>query len=351
MLSNETKIGLLTAISIVLLIWGYQFLKGKNILSSSQLFYVEYEDINRLKPSTPVVINGFQVGIVSDIYFTENMETIEVVLDVRDDISIPKNTIAQITSASIMGDKAITLLFDKPCKGNDCAQSGDRLKGTMKGLLGTMIGEPTEVDAYMGAVKNNLGDIVDTLKTKVMGEGGEGDATMDDLKVIIANLKSTTSQLDRLMAASSSKLTGVLGNMDALSANLKNSNAEITGIINNFNTFSAQLKDADVGKTLAKASTAMDGASDALTSMKTTLASADGAVKDLSAVLQKVNGTEGTLGMLMNDDKMYNDLERTIKNMDFLLQDIRLHPERYRRVLSKKKMPYEKIESDPAFQE
>ena len=110
-----------------------------------------------------------------------------------------------------------------------------------------------------------------------------------------------------------------------------------------------KLAKTDIEGAVNKASTAMDGASGAIASLETTLASADEMVKNLNAVLTKVNNSEGTLGLLMNDKQMYNDLARSLKNLDFLLQDFRLHPERYRRILSKKKMPYEAPTEDPAF--
>jgi len=109
MFSHETKIGLLVIIATALAIWGFKFIKGKNILSSSTLLYVEYDEIDRLATSTPVTIQGYQVGIVADIKFknVNNKQIVEVMLDVDSGIKIPKNATASIVATGIMGGKAV----------------------------------------------------------------------------------------------------------------------------------------------------------------------------------------------------------------------------------------------------
>lgn len=350
MLSNETKIGLLTIVSLALLVWGYKFLKGKNILSNSTLLYVEYEDVDQLTVSSPVLRNGFQVGIVGDIQFKENMSTLEVTLDLYDNISVPKNAVANIVSTGFMGGKAIILEFGAPCSGNNCAESGDRLQGSTKNLVSSLLGEPKDLKPYMNTVEENIGGIVDSIKNNIVDPNGEPNPTVEDVKATIANLKSATARLDRLMATSDAKLNTIVSNAASITSNLEQNNDKINGILANVSSLTNNLSKADLAATVNKTNKAMDGASEAITSLKSTLTSADNAVNGLSNILTKVNNNEGTLGMLVNDKEMYNSLERTLDNMDFLLQDIRLNPQRYRRILSKKKMPYEAPENDPAFE-
>ena len=142
-LSNEGKIGLLAIITIALFIWGLKFLKGQNILSASKNIFVEYKNIDQLKVSSPVLINGFEVGVVKDIYLKpEDLNTIIVVLNIKGKIIFPKNAVAMIVNAGLMGGKAVEIRYSNPCNGGDCVVSGDYLKGETEGLLQSMLGRP-----------------------------------------------------------------------------------------------------------------------------------------------------------------------------------------------------------------
>lgn len=349
-MSNETKIGLLAVIAISLLIWGYKYIKGKNILKTSTYLYIQYEDIDMLTTSTPVIIQGVQVGIVSDLYFKNNKagkQMVEVVLDIEKGVNVPKNTIADIKATGFMGGKAVELVFDRPCSGADCAQSGEYIQGRLKGLMSSMV-DPNDMNLYVDAVRENVGGIVDSVKQKITG-GGEGSETMDSVDDIIANLKSITRNLDVMMAKSSGKIDGLLANMESITASIAASNTQIKNIIGNSEKFTQKLGAMDMNATMTKANTALDGTSATMTKLQGTLSNADTAMKELSGLLAKVGGNEGTLGKLINDPAIAKNLEETLIHVNALTQDIRLHPERYRRILSKKTPAYSKPDSDPAL--
>lgn len=341
MFSNETKIGLLVIIAAALMIWGFKFIKGKNILSSSTILYVEYDEIDRLATSTPVTIQGFQVGIVADIYFKKknDKQVVEVKLDIESDIKVPKYATASIVATGIMGGKAVVLDFDRPCDGADCAKSGDHLNGVFKNVLASMM-STEDLGGYMNEVKTNVGPIVDTLKSRFTSDG-EGQQTMADVQDIIANLKSASSSLEKLMRNSSGKIDGLLANLESITGTINSSQTDIKGIISNANSFSAKMNALDLDKTLSKANTALDATPELMDKLKGTLSEADKAAQELTGLMKKVSDGEGTVGKLLSDDQLYTDLEKAMSNLDLLLQDFRLHPERYRRILSKKKIPYE----------
>ncbi len=341
MFSHETKIGLLVIIATALAIWGFKFIKGKNILSSSTLLYVEYDEIDRLATSTPVTIQGYQVGIVADIKFknVNNKQIVEVMLDVDSGIKIPKNATASIVATGIMGGKAVVIDFDNPCEGASCVQSGDKLRGQFKNVLSSMM-STEDLGGYMNEVKSNVGPIVDTLKSRFTSNG-EGQQTMADVQEIIANLKSATGSLDKLMRNSSGKIDGLLANLESITSTINSSQTDIKGIITNANSFSAKMNALDLDKTLSKANTALDATPELMDKLKGTLTEADKAAQQLTGLMQKVSNGEGSVGKLLSDDQLYTDLEKAMQNLDLLLQDFRLHPERYRRILSKKKIPYE----------
>lgn len=341
MFSNETKIGLLVIVAAAMVIWGYKFVKGKNILNSSTLLYVQYEEVDRLATSTPVTIQGFQVGIVSDIYFKvkDGEQVVEVVLDIESDIKIPKTAFANIVATGIMGGKALEIEFDKPCTGNDCAQDGDMLRGNFKSVIASMM-SPDDLGGYMNEVNQNVGPLVDTLKSKFAGNA-EGSQAVEDVKVIISNLRKMTTSLDQLMRNSSGKIDGLLANLEGITSTINSSQTDIKGIISNANSFSAKMNALNLDETLSKANKALDSTPELMEKLKGTLGEADKAAQELSGLMQKVGNGEGTLGKLLTDEQLYTDIEKAMQNLDLLLQDFRLHPERYRRILSKKKIPYE----------
>jgi len=348
-MSNETKIGLLAVVAVAMLIWGFKFLKGKNILSSSNYLYAQYNNVDQLSPSSPVLINGFQIGIVSNIYFKDDMQGLEVELDIDKGVKIPKNAVANIVSTGIMGGKGVIINFDKPCNGEDCAKSGDFLVGKTKGMLSSMIGDPKDINGYMGVMRDNASILVDTLRAKFSDPDAEGAQSVDDIKTIIANLKTTTFQLNRIMTSSTGKIDLMLGDLQSLAANLKTNNSKINSIIANADQFSGQLKNVDISTTLTKANDALASATLAINDLKGTLASADETMQGVNSFVGKVNGGEGTLGMLVNDEELYNNIDKAVKNLDFLLQDVRLNPKRYTRVLSKKQVPYVLPADDPVL--
>jgi len=345
-MSNETKIGLLTVIAVSLLIWGFKFLQGQNMLSSSSFLYAKYENVDRLTTSEPVLINGFQVGRVSQIYFAEDMKTLEVEMEIDNGIDIPKTAIAEIVSTGMMGGKGIILQFDGACSGANCAASGDYLNGNTKSMIASMIGNPKDLNPYIDVMKNGVTGVVDTLKAQMSDPNGETNQSVDDVKVIIANLKSMTGKLDRMMSQSSGKIDALLSNMESITSNINSSNGQIKSMIANADAMTDnlnnQLKSVNLSETMGKANTAMDGANGAITDLQSTMESASETMTKLTAILDKVNNNQGTLGMLVNDKTLYNDINKSVKNLDLLLEDVRLHPKRYTRIFSKKEIRYQK---------
>ena len=128
-MSYELRIGLLAAICIAVTVWGYKFMKGKNILNPSNYYYAEYENIDELSSTSPVLIRGLRVGTVSEVRLSEDMKRIIATLDINKGVRIPKNTEALVVNTSIMGGKAVVLDVKSRCEGDACAKRGDVLPG------------------------------------------------------------------------------------------------------------------------------------------------------------------------------------------------------------------------------
>ena len=327
-MSKETRIGLLIVVTLGLLIWGYKFLKGKNLLSSAQTFYVEYDEVEGLNVSTPVQLHGFQVGTVQDMYMNDELSKVIVVLDIKGNVKVPKETTAEIITTSFMGGQAVRLNYNNfRCVGDDCAQSGDYLRGVTKGMLASMVG-PEQAEEYVNIVKDGLDDIIDTLESNFDNDSELGQ-TLDQVKLTVSNLSRTSGRLDNMLAASSGDIQATISNLEHISGTLKDGSAQIKTVLANAENVTSQLSEADWKGTV-------DGANDAVANLKKTLATADKAIAGLDVVLKKVNSGEGSLGKLVNETELYENLNDLSKSFNLLSHDIRIHPERYRRILSKK---------------
>ena len=350
-MSREIKLGAFAFIVLLVSIWGYTFLKGKNPLKKSYTFETVYGNVMSLSKSSKVFINGYVVGSVLDVDLNkDNLKEMIVSFNVEGDYKIPKNAIVEQVNDGLMGGKVLSISFDKQCSGADCAQKGDRLQGRTIGLLGSMIGAG-EVNEYTSALGTELNSIVANLGT----EDGEGalNQTIIDLQKTMENMAVLTETTNRIMNQSAKNLNNTMQNMSDITGNLAQSNEQITAMLQNFNQVSAQLKNANVGNTVTATTNTLDEAKKAMTQLQGTIANADEAMQNLNTLMTKASTGDGTLSRLLNDKELYNNLESTSKNLSFLLQDFRLNPSRYVNVSvfgKRNKDPYVKPENDPAFQ-
>jgi len=335
-LNRETKIGLLAVISLALLVWGIQYLKGINILANNLILYAEYDNVAGMRVGTPVHINGFEVGLVSQIRQKEdNPERLVVELNLNRGLKIPRDAVAEITPASFMGGHYVNLVFEGTCTEGTCAERGDTIQGRTLGLLASTV-STQDLENYMETLNKGLARMLDTLSNK-LAQSQELEGTLSDVQATVSNLKSATARLDQLLAGNVQR---TLQNVESLTATLEASNAQIENLLRNASSFSDQLATLDLQKTLQTTD-------EALRQLDGTLQTAQNALSSLDDLLQRLGDGPGTLPMLLNDPEMAASLRRTNKHLELLLQDMRLHPERYFR-LGKKRKPYTP-ENDPAL--
>lgn len=338
-MSNETKIGILTVVAVTLSILGYKFIMGQNIFTTSTLLNVEYEQVDNLVSSSPIQINGYQVGIVSKVFLKEDMSTIGVILNINKGIKIHKNAVAEIVSASIMGGKMIRIVNNPPCNGADCVQSGDQIRGRTIGILNSMMPQE-DMQNYLTFVKDNLGDAYDTLNAKLRDpdpNNGIGQ-TVRDLQGSLANLRATTDQLNGLMLASSGKIDRTLTNFEKISSTIGNNTDKINTILASADDFGKQLATLDLKSTMSKADSTMASANLAVDQLTLTLQTADKAMADVQLMLAKVKKGEGNVGLLLNDEKLYHNLNSMSMRLDSFLTDFQDKPYRYMPLKSRNKV-------------
>jgi phospholipid/cholesterol/gamma-HCH transport system substrate-binding protein len=336
---REAKIGLLGFTALFLLIWGYQYLKGVSMFSTNTILYAEYDNVNALRLSTPIYIDGLQVGLVSDIYQKpENPRKIVVEMNIESERMIPKDAVAEIAVLSMMGDLKVDLTYSSTCSGPDCAQTGDYLTGITKGTLASMVGLDNVKD-YVNIATDGLSEIFKELEKQIKDNEKIGQ-TMNDLSASMANLKSMTGRMDNLLATSSGSLKSTLANFQTISDTISASSSSIKSLIQNADGFAGKMNDLELDETLNEAKVTF-------TKLQSTLASADKMVEELNGLIKKAKNDDGAISMLMSDEKFAGDLKVTVNDLQLLLQDLRLNPKRYLGPLAKKKK-YEKPEEDPS---
>lgn len=299
-ISNETKVGALTAIAITLLILGFNFLKGKPIFEKSFKVYAVFKTVEGLSVSNAVMINGLQIGKVYEMQETDrDLSGILVTLNLNKSINIPKNSVAHI-SGSLLGNTTLDIDMGNA---TSFIRNGDTIAtNATLGLLDQVKGG---LDPAMVKINASLQTLDSVLK--LIGNVFD-PRTQNNFQSIFANLAVSTAQLNSLLNTQTGALAQTLSNASAFTGNLKKNNDTITQIFANLKNTTGKLAGLELQQTLTKL---------------------DAAVTELNTTLNKVNHSDGTLGLLMNDKKLYNNLTSTTNSLNILLQDFRVHPRRY----------------------
>lgn len=347
-MSREIKIGILTLIVLVSMIWGYTFLKGRNLLSPATELFTTYSDVTDLTVSSPVMVNGFKVGTVTKIKLNpSDVKKMDVFYLIDNEYNIPKDAVANLKSLGFVSGKGIFLEFEEPCTGSSCAKSGDEIKGKVVGLLGAMFGED-EMSNYSSELTASVRSIIANIGSK--DEPGALNETIRQLEVISKNLAAISISTNKLMQQSSENIEKTIANIAVVTNGLANSNQKLEGIISNVNKVSGDLASSNLGNTVEQANATLSSSKVAIDELKSTLTSTTNTLKDLSAVLSKLDKGDGSMAKLMNDKQLYNNLEAASKNLSLLLQDLRLNPKRYAHfsIFGKKQEVYMMPDEDPA---
>ena len=301
-ISNETKIGALTAIAITILILGYSFLSGNDVFSGSDKFYAIYKSVDGLSVSKPVLVHGFPIGHVSKMSLQPDGRTV-VEFKVLDKYKVPSNTLAKLVSTDLLGNKAIVFEYGNS---NTYAEDKDTLRADIQGSLAESL-QPiqTKAENLIAKLDSSLASI-----NKILNPNFQKN--VDRSFVSIANslqtLEGTTKKIDNLIASQTTHINGVLANTEVVSANLKTSSQHIAGITANFEKVSNDVANANIKQTLDNTNKAM---------------------ANLQEAINKINSNKGTLGLLLSDDKMYNNLRDASNNLNSLIIDLKAHPKRY----------------------
>ena len=307
-LSKEVKVGIVTTIAIAFFIYGFNFLKGKDFFSSQRKFYAVYNDIDGLVEANPLLINGFRVGMVGKIQLmNDTTGRILVSLIVDDEVNIPKNSVAKVVSSDLLGSKAVQLILGS---GTNYAESGDTLVAAQEDNLKAAVNKtiaPLQKKAE-GLISSI--DSVMVVVQQVFNESARQNLSksFENIKDAIASLETTSYRLDTLVSNEKSKISNILSKINHLAATLDNNSDKLANVIQNFSNISDSL---------------------AQSNLKQAINNADVALSQASSIMTKINKGEGSLGLLVNNDSLYRKLDKSSEDLDKLLKDLRINPERY----------------------
>ena len=293
-MNKEFKIGLVVVVVTSMLIIGINYLKGLNIFSNHQLYYAEYKDIGGLQVGSSVMVNGYQVGMVGDIeLLIEKDQSLLVTLRLDKKINLPINTDSRIINQDLMGTKGISLIIGDA---TTFLNVGDTLLSSMQGSL------QDEVNAQILPLKNKAEELIAsvdsvvTVITSVLSKDARESLTksLESLDNTFLTMSQTMIKVNLIVDQNDDRISSIV-------KNLEENNDKITNILNNF---------SDLSDNIAKSN------------IKNLLAS-------LGEVSKKISDSEGSLGMFINDKDLYLNLEKSSKELEALIKDIKINPKRY----------------------
>lgn len=291
---------------------GVNYLKGFNPFSPSSTYYAQYEKIDGLAVSNPVLVNGFKVGQVTQVKFNPKGDgSLVVAFDIAEsELKLARNSKAKIVSSDLFGTKAIDLIAGDA---TELAQPGDTLLSELEvGLAEAVRIELMPLKNKTDQLIDGVDDILENLKAVF-----EADATLglptafESIQRTVESLERTSLKLDEMVAENRSTLASIMRNVDGITTNLKNHNAELSNVMENFSQISDSLAAVNFAETIQRANSTL---------------------KQVDEITRKINNGEGTLGQLVNSDSLHAGLVATNEELQYLINDLYLNPWRYVRV-------------------
>jgi len=296
-ISKTTKIGILTTTCIAILIWGMNYLSGRDIFKSERIYYAQYSNVGGLAASTDITLNGFKVGYVRDIYFANDRSgNLIAKLAITKDFDLPLGTKAEIVSSDILGSRGVQLTLGK---GDEYHQPYDTLLTSLEADLKAQVSEQLAPLMIKGErLLASLDSAVSNISL-IFNEESRKNLTES-----FARINNTM----KLIEGEKENIAATIQNLKKITENLNNNSEKLDIIFANVSDFS-----------------------DTLTSLKlkTTITNIDAAIGNLKQISEKIDSGRGTMGKLINDPLLYHNLTSTTENLNRLVVDLRQNPKKY----------------------
>ncbi|GAB4379002.1 MAG: MCE family protein [Salibacteraceae bacterium] len=301
---NEIKVGALIIVAVAMLYFGLHYLKGLDVFHKPNIYYAVYEKVDGLSTDNSVMLNGVKVGRVAELQLLPHKNNeILVKIDIsQKGLMLPDSTSAIIVNLDLLGSKGIELRLSEK---NTYYQPGDTLVSGIEKELKSVVEEKlAPVQAQIELLIEETRDIMAVLQITV----GNINETVQTADKAIKKIDHATQSVDHMVVEQNQKISEVLGNLSAITANIRANSSQINDILANVATISDSLTRANYALAIQNASNAL---------------------QQVDSLVTLINNGEGSLGMLVHDDKLYKNLEQAALEIDKLAEDLRINPERY----------------------
>ncbi|MBG65391.1 MAG: hypothetical protein CMP73_01865 [Flavobacteriales bacterium] len=298
-MNKELKIGIVFVIVFITLIVGINYLKGINVLNKNRTFFAVYNDIAGLQVGSPIMVNGYQVGMVGNIDLLSSQELL-VTLKIDHDLAISNNSNSRIINRDLMGTKAISLIL-----GNSTylMNEGDTFITSVEGTL------QDEVNAQILPLKNKAEELISSMDsvmiiiTAVLDKDARKNLSnsFKSLEETFDLMSKSMSKVDMIIDHNNEKVSKIISNLESISLNISSHNDQIKNIINNISSISDTLLRKDILSI----------------------------IDNFNQISSNINNGEGSLGLLIKDDTVYKNLENSTAQLSELIEDMKKHPSRY----------------------
>lgn len=315
-MKREVKVGIF-AVLVLLVGWGVvRYLKGAEIFSNSNTYYAYYDQVGGIQPASHVVINGVKVGSVLGVVLNEDpSQGVELKLSIDKKFKIPVDSKARIFTDGLMGGKAVQIVYgtSEEIIPDDGTISSDVSADLMEMASTELVDLKTKLTTVMDGLVTTLDGV-----NKLLAENTE------TLTSIVGHVDGVTGSVDAMLTKEKVNLEEALASLSVFSKSLGDNAGQVDNIIDNITTFSSQLAEANL------------------------IAEVEKVVGELNSVLAAVNDESGSVGKLLKDAELYDNLAVASSNLSALLEDLKNNPGRYLNVSVFRKDPYKKVEKAKA---
>lgn len=297
-ISNEIKVGSIALLTIIVFVWLFNFLKGKDLFKNTAFYYTVYDEVGGLAESSPVEVNGYKVGVVQSIDFIDEVSgKLLVEFSVDKGFKLPKNTVAEIVPVSLLGGMKVQFVYGN---GPGTYTEGD----TIPGRLATSLID--EVESEILPVRDKIASLIVVLDSVI--------SSMDDpdfkenLTGIFSNLNKTTASIDRVIGSKEKELAATLDNINKFTQMLSDNSIKMSKTFSNLESITDTLAAADISTSAAKLKASLENA---------------------ASLMDNLNKGKGSAGQFFTNDTLYTNLTNSLESLNSLLKDMKANPKRY----------------------
>jgi len=300
-ISNEVKVGATALLTIVVFVWLFNFLKGKDFLKSTAIYYAVYDKVGGLAESSPVEINGYKVGVVRSLDFIDAKSgKLLVVFSVKKNFKLPKNTIAEIVPISLLGGMKVQFVYGK---GPGTYSEGDTIPGRLAESL------MDKIDTEILPVKEKISNLIVVIDSVISSV----DEIMNpefkkELRGTFTHLNNTTASIDKAIGSKEKELAATLDNINNFTKMLSDNSGKMNKTFSNLELITDTLAASNISASVSNLKRSLE---------KT------------SSLLDNLNKGKGSAGQFLTNDTLYTNLTNSLESLNVLLKDMKTNPKRY----------------------